>query len=59
MNFFKLIIQSKLCISREDEIELNYLFGKKFNYIYSKRAKELEFDKKKRNRDSLEFFFKV
>ena len=65
MNFFKLIIQSKLCISREDEIELNYLFGKKFNYIYSKRSKEFEFEKKKQPRftgiffQSLIFFYKL
>ena len=45
MGFFELISQCKLALSREDEIELNYLFGKKFDYVFSKRSKEYEYEK--------------
>jgi hypothetical protein len=65
MGFFELISQCKLALSREDEIELNYLFGKKFDYVFSKRSKEYEYEKKKTPRftgvffQSLIFFYKL
>ena len=34
LDFLKLLSQSKSALSRENEIELNYLFGKKFDYIF-------------------------
>jgi len=65
MDFLKLLSQSKSALSRENEIELNYLFGKKFDYIFSKRLKEFEYEKRKKPRftgllfQCLIFFYKI
>ena len=65
MNFSKLLSQSKSALSKENEIDLNYLFGRKFDYIFSKRSKEFEYEKRKKPRftgllfQSLIFFYKI